>query len=70
MRCADDIMLIATSKRQLQLILGEQVAKATEAGLKAHSGKTKVMSNDVSNRGGLLKFEGGVVVILRKGAVL
>lgn len=59
-----DIMVIATSKRQLQRMLGELVAQATEAALKVHSGKTKVMSNDTSNRGGSLKLQRQMVDIL------
>ena len=64
LRFADDIMLIATSKRQLQRMLGELVVKVTEAGLKIHPGKTEIMSNDTENRGGSLKFDGGLVDIL------
>jgi hypothetical protein len=64
LRFADDIMLIATSKRQLQRMLGDLVVKATEAGLKIHAGKTKIMSNDPTNQGSSLKYEGGVVDVL------
>ena len=64
LRFADDILIIASSKRQLQQMIDDLVTAAGEAGLSMHMGKTKVLSNDPANRGGKLKLEKGTAEII------
>ena len=64
LRFADDILLIASSKRQLQHMIDDLVLAAGEAGLSIHMGKTKVLSNDPANQGGSLKLERGAAEMM------
>eukprot|EP00959_Pyramimonas_sp_CCMP1952_P371647 7782480-Pyramimonas_sp.AAC.1 len=48
---ADDIMLVGTSRAQMRHTLEDLTARAGEAGLKLHMGKTKILSNVVDRRG-------------------
>ncbi len=44
LRFADDVLLLAASKRQLKNMLGQLVAATREVGLEFQMGKTKVLS--------------------------
>ena len=49
MRCADDVLLFAYSKEQLQKMLCEFKQSTEKVGLRIHPGKTKILSNQSSN---------------------
>ena len=48
LRFADDVLLFATSKEQLQKMMYEFKESTGKVGLRIHSGKTKVLSNQSS----------------------
>jgi hypothetical protein len=45
LRFADDIMLLATSRQQLQTMLNDVIRRAAQVGLSIHFGKTSIMNN-------------------------
>ena len=49
MRFADDVLLFASSKEQLQKMLCEFKRSTQKRGLRIHPGKTKILSNQSSN---------------------
>ena len=54
MRFADDVLLFASSKDQLQNILCEFKRSTEKVGLRIHPGKTKILSNQSLN---IIKIE-------------
>ena len=50
MRFADDVLLFASSKEQLQKIMCEFKRSTEKVGLRIHPGETKVLSNQSSDR--------------------
>ena len=48
LRFADDVLLFATSKEQLQKMMYEFKESTEKVGLRIHPGKTKVLSNQSS----------------------
>ena len=48
LRFADDVLLFATSKGQLQKMMYEFKESTDKVGLRIHPGKTKVLSNQSS----------------------
>lgn len=46
LRFADDLLLLASSEKQVKHMLEHLVLAAREVGMEMHSGKTKVLSND------------------------
>ena len=53
LRFADDIILFAHTPEELQDLIDDLHSKSTEAGLKIHSGKTKVMFNEHARQGAI-----------------
>ena len=51
MRFADDVLLFASSKEQLQKMLRDFKHSTEKVGLKIHTGKMKILSNQCSNSG-------------------
>ena len=49
MRIADDVLLLASSKEQLQNMLCEFKQSTEKVGLRIHPGSTKILSNQSSN---------------------
>ena len=49
MRFADDVLLFASSKEQLQKLLCEFKRSSEKVGLRIHPGKTKILSNQSSD---------------------
>ena len=49
MRFADDVLLFATSKEQLQKMVRELKRSTEKVGLRIHPGKTKILSNQSSD---------------------
>ena len=64
LRFADDILLMATTRRQVKIMIEDLIAAAAEAGLSIHCGKTKIMTNSSSSRGGMMKLEHGEVEVV------
>jgi hypothetical protein len=64
LRFADDILLLAVSKRQLCGMLEDLAHEATAAGLQIHFGKTTILSNSPDNKGGKHKLKCGEIEIL------
>ena len=56
LRFADDILILASSRRQLQHMMQDLIDAAHEGGLSIHLGKTKVLSNNFENCGGTMKL--------------
>ena len=52
---------MATTKRQLKVMIEDLIAASADAGLSIHCGKTKIMSNDPLMRGGTLRLANGDV---------
>ena len=50
LRFADDLLLFATTKEQLQKMMCDFKHSTEKVGLKIHPGKTKILSNQSSNR--------------------
>ena len=50
MRFADDVLLLASSKEQLQQMLCDFRRSTEKIGLKIHPGKTKILSNQSSKK--------------------
>jgi hypothetical protein len=59
LRFADDVILVASSKKQITTMLEDLATAAAEVGLQIHMGKTKVLSNSNESTGGhvLMKEE-------------
>eukprot|EP00973_Karenia_brevis_P000238 33040-Karenia_brevis.AAC.1 len=64
LRFADDILLLATSRQQIQSMLTDLITAAQHVGLVIHSGKTKIMTNDSTCQHRSLKAENASVAIL------
>ena len=63
LRFADDLLLIATSRRQMKHMLEDLIVEAARAGLEIHPVKTKIMTNEDVN-GGSMAASGHKVEIL------
>jgi hypothetical protein len=67
LRFADDLLLIATSKRQLTTMLRELIEEVGKVGLVVHAGKSKVMTNGrVDCQGKAISVSGHTFEILEK----
>ena len=51
LRFADDVLLVGTSLKQIELMLNDLAVESVQAGLEIHQGKTKVLSNVTKRRG-------------------
>eukprot|EP00973_Karenia_brevis_P011472 1552751-Karenia_brevis.AAC.1 len=51
LRFADDILVLATSKRHLGHMVEDWIDEAGRAGLEIHTGKTKVLTNQAPRKG-------------------
>ena len=67
LRFADDILLVATSKRDIARMIGDVDREASKFGLKMHAGKTKVLTNDTTYRLSSVSCAGKDVQILQEG---
>ena len=67
MRFADDVLLFASSKEQLQKMLCEFKKSTEKVGLRIHPGKTKIQSNQRSNTRKELEVDNIRVEILTRG---
>ena len=67
MRFADDVLLFATSKEQLQKILCEFKRSTEKVGLRIHPGKTKILSNQSSDIRKEIEIDDMKVEILTRG---
>ena len=61
LRFADELLLIAPSKRQIKHMTEDLVVSSREAGLAFHLEKTKVLPNDVDDNSRVLHNEGAMV---------
>ena len=66
LRFADDVMLFATSLEQLQKMLSEFKKSTPKVFLKIHPGKTKILSNQSSNRNKKVQIDDIQVEVLLK----
>ena len=67
MRFADDVLLFASSKEQLQKRLCEFKRSTEKVELRIHPGKTKILSNQNSNTRKEIEVDNIKVVILTRG---
>ena len=58
LRFADDLLLIASTKRELKIMIADLVESAKKAGLEIHPVKTQILANEYINepRGKLLSI--------------
>ena len=61
---ADDVLLVASSKHQLKQMVADLIRSSDEGGLKIHGGKTKILTNDTTCRGGSVTIEGASIEVL------
>ena len=67
LRFADDVLLFATSKEQLQKMLYEFKRSTEKAGLRIHPGKTKILSNQSSDTKKEIEVDDIEIEILTRG---
>ena len=67
LRFADDLLLMASSKKQIKEILEDLVASAGGVGLEIHVGKTKVLTKEDTNKSSSLRIDGGKDVKMLQG---
>jgi hypothetical protein len=63
LRFADDVLLLASTKSQLERMLEDLIAAMSRKGLSMHAGKTKILTNQTSG-GGSLNASGNYIDIL------
>ena len=71
LRFADDVLLLASSRKQLKIMIGDLMAAVGRVGLQIHAGKTKVLVNSVGRAGGvgrILSVEGHALEVLAHDA--
>jgi hypothetical protein len=64
LRFADDVILVASSKNQVAMMLEDLATAAAEVGLQIHMGKTKVLSNSNENTGGHILMKGKSIEVV------
>ena len=70
LRFADDLIWLASSKKQLETMIGELIQAVARVGLELHMGKTKVLTNQVSKRGDSLTVRGHAIHIVESTGYL
>ena len=66
LRFADDVLLVATSKRQLTIMLAELMEAVSKLGLVLHAGKTKILTNVTNENSDYIIVKGQEVEGLKK----
>jgi hypothetical protein len=64
LRFADDLILLATTKKQLGAMIQDLVAAVREVGLEMHLGKTKVLTNQAVVPGEVVQIKGHGIKIV------
>eukprot|EP00973_Karenia_brevis_P036586 5043515-Karenia_brevis.AAC.1 len=67
LRFADDVLLLASSRRQLKGMIADLISGATHVGLQLHMGKTKVLTNCVHADRTPIAIQGKHVEVLSMG---
>eukprot|EP00973_Karenia_brevis_P060015 8351440-Karenia_brevis.AAC.1 len=70
LRFADDLLILGSTKRQIQIMLEELLVAVSAVGLEMHSGKTKILTNVESEWGKRMKVSNAVLDIVDEVAYL